>query len=393
MPPWIPRLLILIVVTAYLAFGAFQLLGKIRDLLVWLLISIFLSFALEPAVNWLVDRGWRRGLATFGVLLLLFVLAVVILAAMIPLVIEQVQELIGSVPAWLDTVSRSTERWFGIDVSSQRVLEELTNLDADVQGIATNVAGNVLGVGARALSVIFQGLTIALFTFYLVADGPRLRRTVCSMLPPAHQKEVLRAWEIGVDKTGGYLYSRLLLATVAGLSTFVVLQVLGVPFAIPLALWMGIISQFIPVVGTYIAAAVPLLVALLEDPVDALILLVFVLIYQQVENYVLSPRISAATMQLHPAIAFGSAIAGASILGPIGAFLALPAAAIIQAFGSAYIHRHDVVDSELVKDDPSPEAVVRAGERKRRREHARSRRTSLWKRVIGRADDEDSPPA
>jgi hypothetical protein len=110
-----------------------------------------------------------------------------------------------------------------------------------------------------------------------------------------------------------------------------------------------------------------------------------------VENYVLSPRISAKTMQLHPAVAFGSAIAGASILGPIGAFLALPAAAIIQAFGSAYIHRHDVVDSEYVRDDEPPDAQARAGARKQRREAARDRRASTWQRILHKADDEDSP--
>ncbi|MEX0754391.1 MAG: AI-2E family transporter [Actinomycetota bacterium] len=386
MPRWIPRLLVLIVVTLYLSYGAFQLLGKIRDLLVWILIAAFLSFALEPAANWLVNRGWRRGIATFAVLATLFVLGVVIISAMIPLVIRQVQDLIQSVPGWLDTISVTTERWFGLNVSSSRVLDELTNLDADVQDIATNVAGNVLGFGARALSAVFQMLTIALFTFYVVADGPRLRRTICSMLPPAHQKEVLRAWEIAVDKTGGYLYSRLLLAVISGVCTFVVLTALGVPFAVPLALWMGLISQFIPVVGTYIAAAVPLLVALLEDPVDAAIFLVFVLIYQQVENYLLNPRISARTMQLHPAIAFGSAIAGGMILGPIGAFLALPAAASIQAFGSAYVHRHEVVDSDLTKHDEPPRSAP----------GPRGDRNSSWigvrvRRLWSRADREDSP--
>ncbi|MEX2276142.1 MAG: AI-2E family transporter [Actinomycetota bacterium] len=390
MPRWIPRLLILIVITAYLAFGAFQLLGKIRDLLVWLLISLFLSFALEPAVNWLVRHGWKRGLATFGVLFALFVLGVVILGAMVPLLIDQVYQLIDSLPGWLDSISKYTEEWFGISVSSEKLTDQLISVGGSIQDVASNVAGSLLGFGARVLTAVLQMLTIALFTFYIVTDGPRLRRAICSTMPPQRQKEVLRAWEIAVDKTGGYLYSRLLLGTISGVTTWIVLTALGVPFAIPLALWMGVISQFVPVVGTYLAAAVPLIVALLEDPADAAVFLVFVIIYQQIENYLLSPRIAAKTMQLHPAVAFGAALAGGSILGAIGAFLALPTAAIIQAFSSAYIHRHDVVDSELTNPEDSPDADERKVKRKRVQERRVLRFADSLRHLGRRADDEDS---
>ena len=119
---------------------------------------------------------------------------------------------------------------------------------------------------------------------------------------------------------------------------------------------MGLVSQFIPVVGTYIAAAVPLLVALLEDPWSALFFLIFVVVYQQIENYLLAPRITARTMQLHPAVAFGAALAGGSISGLIGAFMALPAAAVIQATVSTYLTRHEVVESELTREEPEEPA-------------------------------------
>jgi predicted PurR-regulated permease PerM len=126
----------------------------------------------------------------------------------------------------------------------------------------------------------------------------------------------------------------------------VVLTATGVPFALPLALWMGIISQFIPVIGTYIAVVVPLLVALLENPLSALILIIYVVIYQQIENYIISPKLTARTMQLHPAIAISSAIAGGSLYGPVGAFLSLPAAAILQVVVGSYLQKH-----ELIEDD------------------------------------------
>ena len=361
MPAWIPRLLLWIVVTAFLAYAAFSLVRRLQQLLLWIVAALFLSFALEPAVNWLVGRGWRRGVAAAVVLLGLGLLGLVALALMVPLVIDQVQELIARVPGWLAQASVYTQRWFDTRLTSATILRQIANAQADVSGIAANVAS----VGAFVLGLIFQVLTIGLFTFYFVADGPRFRRGVCSLLPPRIQVDLLAAWEVAIDKTGGYLYSRLLLALINATISFAVLQALGIPFAVPLALWQGFVSQFIPVVGTYIAAAVPLLVALLEDPWKALIFLIFVVIYQQIENYLLAPRITAKTMQLHPAVAFGAALAGAALSGLIGAFMALPAAAVIQSTVSTYLKRHEVVETQLTRGDEAEleEALQKAEEK------------------------------
>ncbi|HEX6331037.1 MAG TPA: AI-2E family transporter [Actinomycetota bacterium] len=348
-PPWTLRLLVLIVAVFFVSYAAFTMFRRVRELVIWLITALFLSFALEPAVNWLGGRGWRRGAATAVVLLGLALIGVVLVASMVPLIVDQVQELIARVPEWLRQASVYTERWFDVELTSEELLEQITSAQDNVQTLASNLAS----VGAFLLGLVFQVLTIGLFTFYLVADGPRFRRAVCSILPPRRQREVLTAWNVAIDKTGGYLYSRLLLALINAVATFIVLQVLGVPFPIPLALWQGIVSQFIPVVGTYIGAAIPLLVAVLEDPWAALFFAIFVVIYQQVENYLLSPRITARTMQLHPAVAFGAALAGGLVSGLIGAFMALPAAAVIQATVSTYLTRHEVIDSNLTKDSVS----------------------------------------
>jgi len=358
LPAWIPRLLITVVLTVFAAYAAFNVVRRLQSLVLWLVAALFLSFALEPAVNWLVKRGWRRGTAAALVLLGLALVGLVMVALMVPLVIDQVRELIQRVPGWLSQLSVHTERWFDIELTSAKLLDQIAGAEADISQLATNVAS----IGALLLGLVFQVLTIGLFTFYLVADGPQFRRAVCSLLPPRRQHEVLAAWDIAIDKTGGYLYSRLLLAVINALFSFIVLQALGVPFAVPLAIWQGFVSQFIPVVGTYIAAAIPLLVALLEDPWAALFFLIFVLIYQQIENYLLSPRITARTMQLHPAVAFGAALAGGSISGLIGAFLALPAAAVIQATVSTYLKRHEVVETELTRQDESPSEDSADGE-------------------------------
>ncbi|HEX9122725.1 MAG TPA: AI-2E family transporter [Actinomycetota bacterium] len=346
MPPWIPRLILLVILAAFAAFAALTLFRKLRDLVIWLITALFLSFALEPAVNWLAKRGWRRGLATGAVLAGVALVFLTMLGLMVPLVVDQVQQLVNELPKLVRQASVYTERWFNYKLETRQIVDRISSAKIDIGNIASNVAS----IGVRILGIVFQMLTIFLFTFYLVADGPRVRRTVCSVLTPRRQREVLDIWEVAIDKTGGYLYSRLLLAALSALFSFIVLMALGVPFAVPLALWMGFVSQFIPVIGTYIAAAVPLLVAVLSDPWSALFFLIYVFVYQQIENYLFSPRITGRTMQLHPAVAFFAALAGGSLNGVVGAFLALPAAAIIQAIVSSYLTRHEVVETELTRE-------------------------------------------
>lgn len=205
-------------------------------------------------------------------------------------------------------------------------------------------AGSVWGLSATVLGGLFNALTVALFTFYFAAEGPRMRRAICSVLPPARQAEVLRAWEIAVAKTGGYIYSRALMAIVSGAAHYVLFLVLGVPYAPALAIWVGLVSQFVPTVGTYLAGALPMLLAFTEDPWDALWVLGFVVLYQQFENYVLQPRITARTVAIHPAVAFGSVVAGTALLGAVGALIAIPATATLQGFLGAYVKRYAVTD-------------------------------------------------
>lgn len=352
MPEWIPRLVATVIVSVLaIAFTIF-LVTKLRGLIALVLVALFLSFALEPFVNRLVQRGWRRGLAT-GAILFGFVLAIIVLVgAMVPLVIDQANEIVRQAPAWLTTFSEHLHSWFGISVSQTDILNELKNTNGSLANYATNFAGNIFVISRQILTTIFQVFGVLLFTFYFVADAPHLRRVICSFLPPRSQRIVLSTWELAIDKTGGYMTSRALLGLLSAVATFLVLTLLGVPFAIPLAIWVGIVSQFMPVVGTYIAAALPLVVALIAEPKAFIPLLLFILVYQQVENYIFAPRITARTMELHPAVAFAAVIAGASVAGVAGALLALPLAAILQESTREYLKRHELVESRLFVAPP-----------------------------------------
>ena len=348
MPPWVRRAILFFFGVALLLVAGWWVLIRLRGLLVMLLVALFLSFALEPAVNWLAERGWRRGPATLMVLLGLVVLGVLFVAAIGSVLVNQVTDFVDEAPRYIEDAETWINDTFDANVDADDLVDEFQQ-GGRAQEFAGNLAGNIVSAGATVLRVLFQLLTIALFTFYLVADGPRLRRAILSVLPQERQVEVLRVWEIAIDKTGGYIYSRALLAFFSTIVHWIAFAVIGIPFPLPLALWVGLMSQFIPTIGTYIAGALPIVIALIDKPIDAVWVLGVILVYQQIENYLLAPPIQAETLDIHPGVAFGGVIAGASILGPVGALLALPAAATLQAFVSSYVQRHEVIESDLTK--------------------------------------------
>lgn len=355
LPRWFWRAVLGIAfsVAAFMALRG--ILGKLTGLLGLIGTSLFLAFAMEPAVNWLANRGWRRGRATLFCFFLVFGVGGLFSYLMVDLVVDQVTELVEKAPGYISDATEWVNDTFGTEITPDELNQTIRDYQDDLTGIAADAGGRVLTLTGTAVGVIFQMFTVMLFSYYMISQGPQMRRNACSLLPPQRQQLVLRLWELAVDKTGGWVYSRLLLAGIGALTSWIVFQVLGLPSPVALALWFGLTSQFIPVLGTYLGGSLPVLIALISSPVDALWVLVWMIVYQQIENYLLAPRITAHTMDLHPAVAFGAALAGASLFGPLGAVLALPAAAVIQAFVSTYLHRHEVVESELTRlDEPEP---------------------------------------
>ncbi len=354
-PPWLFRAIL----TGAAALGGLYVLGwliaELKTLIVIVLVSFFLSFALEPAVNRMERMGIRRGVGT-GIMFLALLAAVgLFLWAIGTVLADQIGEFADDAPGYISDIEDWLEDTFDIEVDAQGLLDEFQEGGA-VANLATRLADNLINLGATVLQVLFQILTIALFTFYLVAEGPKLRRNICSLLSPEHQRQVLSIWNLAVDKTGGYIYSRLILAVISFLVHWLVFWLVGAPFPMPMAMWVGLISQFVPVIGTYIAGALPVIIGLLDQPSTGLAILVAIVVYQQVENYLLQPKVTAHTMEIHVTVAFGSVIVGGLLLGAVGAVLALPAAATIQAFLASYLERHEVVqeleDAEAAQHPP-----------------------------------------
>jgi predicted PurR-regulated permease PerM len=353
-----------------LTLAALWFLDQQRTLINYLILAVLLALALEPAVTWLHEmRGWRRGSATGLLLIVLFVALVLFVVGLAAVIARETGVIVEELPTYVDKLNDFTRSNFDTTVISADQRDAAANAAARIEDFLIEHQEEFLGGIASGLSAIFVPFTVGLFTFYLTAQGPQVRRAVLSRMRPERQRRALFALETAMKKMGGYLYSRLLLALINGALMYLTLKILGVPFALPLAMLSGVISEFIPIVGTYIGGALPVIVALGETGATAgIVVLIEIVVYQQVENYFLSPRISAKTIELNPGVAFGAAIAGGAVGGFAGAFFALPVAATVQTFISEYSTSYAVEESALTQvDRPPPDPPKRARRRFRRR--------------------------
>lgn len=342
-----------------LAQAATAVLGRLQGLLVIVVVSLFLSFAMEPAVQWMARRGIRRGVGTWAVFLGGFLLFAVFATAMAALVIDQARNLVNAGPELLGDIAVEVEDWLPAEVGAplrEWLEEQQQALPQRLTGLAGTLGRGAVGISQTVLGGVFQLATIGLVTFYLTADGPRLRKQLASRLEPRDQVRVLGLWELAVAKTGGYVYSRFIIMILSSIFHITVFLLIGLDYAFALGLWVGIVSSLIPAIGTYLAGALPVIVALASSPPTVLWVIGAIVVYQQVENYLVMPRITHSTMQVHPAIAFLSVLAGAALGGVTGALLAIPAVAIGTALISAAGEEYEVLEHHLIESGPRPPA-------------------------------------
>jgi len=258
------------------------------------------------------------------------------------------------------TLAAEAIAWFNQTFGESYTAEELlaqVNLDEEaLKQIATDAAKGIFGFAVSLIGGVFGLFTFALIAFYLSADGPRLRRYIASMMPAQSQTVFLNVWDITADKTGRYVAARAILAAVNSFFSGIVFAVIGLPYWLPLALWTGIVAQFVPTIGTYISIILPVIVGLLSgNPWLGVIVLVYALIYQQIENLTIEPRISAKAVDVHPAYGFVAVLLGASLFGVAGALLAVPVGAMVLALVQIYVKRHDLVEDTAGADPPAGE--------------------------------------
>jgi predicted PurR-regulated permease PerM len=334
-----------LVLLAVMALGLFLqfVIGDGGSVIFTVLMSWFAALAMAPVVDRLA-RHMRRGAAT-GLVMLVFALLVVafvlafgsLLVGQLASLIERIPDLITGTLTWVNTT-------FNQHFTVRSALEAAGVANIDFGSIAKSVGLNLLGVLGSVLGSVFGLFTFGLFTFYFSAQQPQLQSWIASLFPGRAQGVFVTVWRLSAQKTGGYVGARVVLAGVNSVLTGIVFFAVGMPYWLPLALWTGVVAQFVPTIGTYIAIVLPVLVGLLSaNPWLGVIALAWGLVYQQVENLTIEPRISAKAVDVNPAVAFAAVMLGAALFGVAGAFLAVPVVAMALAVVETYVHRYELV--------------------------------------------------
>lgn len=337
---WVFRTIILFTAAAMLGLWIFQ---QNVSFILLLLLALLFAVAMEPAVSALSNRGWRRGSATGVTMFGITLIASAFLALFGGLLFSQASSLVADLPNLVTDFTNWVNETFNQNLNPDTLIKQLNVQPSQIANWASNFAGGFVGIISGIVGGLFQLLTLALFSFYLSADAPRLKRQIGALLNPGAQKVVVTTWDITVKKTGGFVVSKLLLALASATAHSIFFAAIGLPYWLPMGLITGITSQFIPTIGTYIGIFIPVLFAVFNSPMDAVLIIIFASIYQQIENYLLSPRLSKITMDIHPAIAFGSVIVFANLFGAIGAIVSIPVAAALVALLDTYGKRYELI--------------------------------------------------
>ncbi len=339
---------ILVIVSAWLI--AAWVVGVVQHFLFLILLAWLAAIAMEPAIRWFLRRGVRRTRATAAVAVPVVLIAVGLVVTFEQMLFEQTAALVRSAPDRVQSIVDQLNSTFGLNLQASQIIVTLRLEPDQIQGVANDLALGALGWLGSLASVVFDLVTVAVFTFYIAAAGPRLVQEVAVWLPPERQPILGAIWDIAEQKTGGYVASKIVLAALSAVFHGIFFWAVGLPGWLPLALLAGITAQFVPVIGTYIGVAAPMIVALADQPITAVWILLFAIVYQQIETYVLTPRISRRTMEVNPAIALAAVFVGAAIWGPIGAIIGVPIAAVVVSVVQTYGRRYELVP-ELAATD------------------------------------------
>ncbi len=329
----------------------------VRRPLFWVLISIFLAVALSGPVNYLARR-MRRGFAITLVYLGLLAVPILLIALIVPPLITEADKFANDVPRYARDVTdfvenndRLREINRDYDITSQ-IEKEAGKLPGKLGG----AAGTLRDVGFGIVNSLFALITILVLTAFLLSSGRNWVDALIAARPAEERRRLRRSLDNMAEAVAGYVAGALTIALIAGVATFIVLTILGVPFAAPLAVIAGLFS-LIPLVGATIAAILIGLVTVFEDfPTVTIIWAVWAIIYQQFENHVIQPQIQKRTVHVHPFITIVAVLFGATLLGVVGALVAIPVAASIQILLREYVDLHTLsIKKGDHGDEPPPE--------------------------------------
>jgi predicted PurR-regulated permease PerM len=300
----------------------------VRQVLILAVIAMFIAVSLDPVVRWLERRRISRPWAVTIVMIVALLLLAAFIAAVVPPIVSQANQLTENVPAYMDMISERS-----------RTLRELGDrfgmtgkISALLESAPERIGNSALGFVRTFFGALASGLLVLVLTIYFMADLPRFRRSFVRLFYRHQQPGVEAASDVVVDKVGQYMIGNLLISLAAGVSSLIILMALQVPYALPLALLVAI-TDIIPLIGATLGAVVVTLIATASEgiwPAGAVIGLFF-LLYQQLENYLIAPRIMRDAVNLSTVAVLLAGLIGVTLLGLVGALMAIPLAAAGKA--------------------------------------------------------------
>src|SRR6266511_1900540 len=286
---------------------------SIRGILVQVLVALFITVSLEPAVHWLTLRGMRRGLAVTAIFVVAFGALFAFLISVIPSLVTQGRELIADLPSYLASLQARSAQFRGLNDR----FNLSTQLEGMIGSVPSRIGTGVLGFTGRLFGALFSALTVLVFTAYFMADLPRLRNGLVRLFPADRRVSAKQVVDLVVDKVGGYMIGNIIISIVAGVFSYLAFRLLGVRFAVPLAV---------------VVAVFGVAVALFTSPLwpTTVLLAAFFVAYQQIENYLIAPRVLKTTVDIGAAAVLLAGLVGATLLGLVGALMAIPVAAALN---------------------------------------------------------------
>ncbi len=331
------RTILAVLGIAIVVWALLHIISVARHVIVWILISVFLALAINPLVEWFQRNGIRRrGLAAATAYVLVLVAVVAIGAAFVPTLVRNVNHFADAVPGYVDDVTKGKGR-LGFLETKYHVVEKVK------EQVHKGGAKRILGLSGAAVSItksvisIVAGIVTILFlTFFMLLEGPKWIERLYGLLPPESQPR-WRAVGHDIYRTvGGYVTGNLLISLIAGSLTTLVLLVMGVPYAVALGLIVALFD-LIPLAGATLAAIIIGTVAFLHTILAGIVVVVFFVLYQQVENHLLQPIVYGRTVQLSPLAVLMAVLVGAELAGILGALAAIPVAGAIQVLTVDYL--------------------------------------------------------
>jgi predicted PurR-regulated permease PerM len=301
-----------------------------RSVVAWLVVALFLALALNPLVNWLQRRSkLKRGMSIALAYLIVFVVIAALAATFLPRLIDEVNGFVQALPDYVDQVTHGRGR-LGFLETKYEIVEKVRK--AVQEGGASKVlglSGAALSVTKSVLSVIAAAVTIIFLTFFMLLEGRTWMDRIYSLLPERSQARWRRVGDEIYETVGGYVTGNILISLIAGGSITIVLLILGVPYAVALGLIVAFLD-LIPLAGATVAGVIVGVVAFIHSVPAGIVVVVFFIVYQQVENHFLQPVIYGRTVQLSPLAVIVSVLVGAELAGILGALAAIPVAGAIQ---------------------------------------------------------------